>query len=134
MNELTKRFISVYNKLLLDEKVDNATDFAKKIGVSRSLMTEILKGRTNVGVIPLQNTVKLFQIDANYLLTGIVADCPGEALEMGEPAHRYGSCMSCQDKERIISSQADTIALLREKVEAIKDRNKDNKEDLKQTG
>ena len=62
--------MSVYNMLLNEHITTGFKDFASKIGVSTSMITEISKGRSNVGVTALQNTVDLFNVDANWLLTG----------------------------------------------------------------
>ncbi|MDO9255446.1 MAG: helix-turn-helix transcriptional regulator [Bacteroidales bacterium] len=101
MNDLTKRFIDVYNSLLVANKVANASDFAQKIGVSSSLITEILKERTNVGITPLQNAVIYFNLDANYLLSGKAGEHE-KALE----------CSRCADKDTIISLLKEKIAYL----------------------
>jgi len=70
-NDLTIRFIEVYNYLLRTKKVSNVSDFAKKIGISNSMMTEINKYRSNVGIKAIQNTVNSFSIvDSEWLLTG----------------------------------------------------------------
>jgi phage repressor protein C with HTH and peptisase S24 domain len=70
MNELSIRFIEVYNYLLLNNIISGNKDFALKIGVSASMVTEITKGRSNVGVTALQNIVSRFDIDGDWLLTG----------------------------------------------------------------
>lgn len=70
INDVTKRFIEVYNRLITEKKVNGAKDFAKSIGVSTSMMTEISKGRSNVGVTALQNIVLLYEVDSHWLLTG----------------------------------------------------------------
>ncbi|MBY0487396.1 MAG: hypothetical protein K2P85_09465 [Flavobacteriaceae bacterium] len=71
MKEITIRFIEVYNFLLETKKADNASDFAKKIGISTSLMNEILKGRSNVGVKPIQSTVNyFFGLSLDYIIKG----------------------------------------------------------------
>lgn len=71
MDEITSRFLEAYKHLLSTKKVTDAKDFADKIGVSTSLMTEISKGRSNVGIKAIQNTVKLFgEIGSEWLITG----------------------------------------------------------------
>ncbi|WP_289665548.1 S24 family peptidase [Flavobacterium panacagri] len=71
MKEITLRFIEVYNHFLLAKKVDSASDFAKKVGISTSMMNEILKERTNVGIKPIQNTVHVFpEICLEWLIKG----------------------------------------------------------------
>lgn len=70
INDVTKRFIEAYNRLITEKKINGAKDFAKSIGVSTSMMTEISKGRSNVGVTALQNIVLLYEVDSHWLLTG----------------------------------------------------------------
>src|SRR5690554_6541391 len=57
MKDITSRFLEVYNYLLESKKITNASDFAKKIGISTSLMSEIGEGRSNAGLKTLQKTV-----------------------------------------------------------------------------
>lgn len=74
ISNVTKRFIEAYNKLIAEKKVSGAKDFANSIGISTSMMTEISKGRSNVGVTALQNIVNSFNVDAYWLLTGVEND------------------------------------------------------------
>lgn len=72
MKEVTNRFIDVYNYLMNNNYITNPSDFSKKIGISTSMMNEILKGRSNAGIKVIQNTVMEFNfINAEYLITGI---------------------------------------------------------------
>lgn len=71
MNDLTKRFIDVYDYLLDQKKIASSRDFASRIGISSSMMTEIIKKRSNAGITPIQNTVNYFnEINSEWLLTG----------------------------------------------------------------
>lgn len=70
MSELNKRFSIFYDELIIKNKIKNASDFAKKLGVSTSLMTEINKNRTIVGTSVIQNSVNEFGLNANWLYTG----------------------------------------------------------------
>ncbi len=56
----------------LNEKgiVSGYKDFASQISVSTSMITEISKGRSNVGATALQNIVCVFSINGDWLLTG----------------------------------------------------------------
>ena len=69
-NELSSRFITAYEALLKGGQVADKRDFALRIGVSPSMVTEISKGRSNVGTLAIQNVVSMFNIDADWLLTG----------------------------------------------------------------
>ncbi len=69
-NEVSARFIEAYETLLKDKKVSDKRDFAAKLGISASMVTEISKGRSSVGTSAIQNIVLQFNIDAKWLLTG----------------------------------------------------------------
>lgn len=69
-NELSARFITAYKALIDSKQVADKRDFALKIGISPSMVTEISKGRSNVGTLAIQNIVSLFGINADWLLTG----------------------------------------------------------------
>jgi transcriptional regulator with XRE-family HTH domain len=71
MNDITNRFIEIYAYLLEQKKVSNPSHFAKMIDISTSMINEILKGRSNAGINPIQNTVKKFtEVNSEWLLTG----------------------------------------------------------------
>lgn len=71
MNDVTSRFLDVYEYLKTKKIIANSRNFANELNISTSLFTEISKKRTNAGMIPIQNLLKKFQdIDANWLLTG----------------------------------------------------------------
>jgi hypothetical protein len=70
MNDVTIRFIEVYNYLLSVKATIGPKDFAEKIDVSTSMITEIIKGRSNVGVKAIQNTVKIFSVSPFFLFYG----------------------------------------------------------------
>lgn len=69
-NEISSRFIEAYEQLLRNNKIADKKDFATKIGISPSMVTEISKGRSAVGTTAIQNIVLVFGISANWLLTG----------------------------------------------------------------
>lgn len=70
MNDVTIRFIEVYNYLLSVKAIIGPKDFAEKIDVSTSMITEIIKGRSNVGVKAIQNSVKTFSVSPFFLFYG----------------------------------------------------------------
>ena len=69
-NILSSRFIQAYERLLADNKTKDKKDFAAKIGISSSMVTEISKGRSAVGATAIQNIVLVFGISPSWLLTG----------------------------------------------------------------
>lgn len=69
-NDISARFIDAYETLLNRKEVSDKRDFATKLGISASMITEISKGRSSVGTLAIQNIVSLFNINADWLLTG----------------------------------------------------------------
>lgn len=69
--DISKRFIEAFENLIKEGKVADKKDFASKIGISASMVTEISKGRSNVGTLAIQNIVSQFNVSGDWLLTGI---------------------------------------------------------------
>ena len=69
-NDISARFIEAYEALLTRKRVSDKRDFATKLGISASMVTEISKGRSSVGTSAIQNIVSQFSISADWLLTG----------------------------------------------------------------
>lgn len=69
--DISKRFIEAFENLVKEGKVADKKDFASKIGISASMVTEISKGRSNVGTLAIQNIVSQFNVSGDWLLTGI---------------------------------------------------------------
>jgi|GEM_PF-3147392 len=125
MNDVTKRFIEVYTTLINDKIVSNASDFAQKIGVSTSLITEMLKGRSNVGVTTLQNTVKYFHVDVNYILLGEKTAQSDNTPINYQAVKPPGDCTQCEGKDRLIFAQKQTIDAQLTAIDALKKRIED---------
>lgn len=70
INDVTSRFIEAYKYLIDIGKITDKKEFANKLGISSSMMTEISKGRSNVGVLAIQNIVKYFSVSSSWLLMG----------------------------------------------------------------
>ena len=68
--DVSSRFIEVLNELLKRGCLRDKKAFASSVGCSTSMITEISKGRSNVGVSVLQNTVLNFGVSATWLLVG----------------------------------------------------------------
>lgn len=69
-NEISARFIKAYNTLVEMGQISDKKDFASKIGISPSMVTEISKGRSSVGLTAIQNIVSSFNVSSEWLLTG----------------------------------------------------------------
>lgn len=71
MNDITKRYLSLISQLIEIERVKDSKDFANAIGVSVSSITEISKGRSNVGLAAIQKTVLKFPaVNLDWLISG----------------------------------------------------------------
>ncbi|MHB1921884.1 MAG: hypothetical protein ACYCOO_06565 [Chitinophagaceae bacterium] len=69
--EVTRRFLDFFHYLKSQHKVKSASSFATQLGVSTSMMTELKKGRSQLGLKTLQQTVLLYrELDPHWLLTG----------------------------------------------------------------
>lgn len=96
MNSISLRFKEVLEYLTSSGEVSNNKDFASKIGISTSMITEICKGRSNVGSLTLQNIVLAFPIiNALWLLTGI-----GSMLQKTRNNHKL-KCKNCRSNPRL---------------------------------
>lgn len=70
-NDITQRYLLLIKTLIDNKEVSSGKEFAQRIGVSPSSITEIDKGRTNVGLSALQKTVQTFPlINLDWLING----------------------------------------------------------------
>ena len=124
MENITDRFIECYRFLLSKDFVKNAGKFAETIEISPSMMTEISKKRSGVGLLAIQNTVLKYPIiNAEWLLTG-----SGEMLRQSPPppsptAEETATINSLRQlvevKEQIIEAQEKQIAALKATLELV---------------
>ena len=70
ITELTHRFTKTLDYLINNNYISDYKSFAKSISISASMITEIVKGRSNVGLQAIQNTVLYYPINPAWLLTG----------------------------------------------------------------
>jgi hypothetical protein len=115
-NNISTRFIEVINALIASGKVANKKAFATAVGCSTSMITEIAKGRSNVGVSALQNTVLQYCVDATWLLTGQGEMFAVEAQTAGDQAADHLLMMMIEKKDAVIQQQAEELGQLREQV------------------
>ena len=127
MEDVTFRFIEVYNRILSDGIVSGAKDFAHKLDISSSMMTEIVKGRSNIGLKGIQNIVLRFNVNSEWLFTGkgnmlIVSDQVSSLVHSAEKSNqgRIGSpgCERCKIKDELIESLRQTIESTRLTIDA----------------
>lgn len=71
MKDVNIRFLEFYNYLIEHKIISSAVDFSSRVDVSTSLITELKKNRTNIGVKLIQNSVKEFGLNANWVLANV---------------------------------------------------------------
>lgn len=112
MNDVTIRFLECYKYLLHTNEVSSPSNFAKKLGVSSSLITEICKERTNAGMRPIQKLISIFPVfNATWLLTG-----GDEMLKKTEDDENK----EVPDHSYVIEVQAKLINRLEEQIKELK--------------
>ena len=121
LGDITTRFLDAVSWLINEKKAHDKKEIATNLGVSTSLMTEISKGRSNVGVLLLQNIVIKYSISAEWLLTG-----NGSMLKTETPLEDTSNNVLTPENgvlntlKGIIKEQALEIARLELEVEKLK--------------
>ncbi|RXK81462.1 hypothetical protein [Filimonas effusa] len=117
MQDVTDRFLIFYNYLLDKKIIKNASDFTKKLGIASSVMTEINKRRTEVGLKVLQGTVREFAhlVNANWLLSGT-----GDMIPRKELASPDSFLLDlCAEKDKTIAALEYTITVQSKLIEQL---------------
>lgn len=116
MNDITIRFLNIYEYLKGQKIVDNPKNFASEINISTSLFTEICKMRTNAGITPIQNLLIRYQeINANWLLTG-----EGTMLKKGSIEMNINYKELAEARLEIIAFKDEKIELLKKEIKELK--------------
>ena len=119
--DISSRFIEVLNELLKRGCLPDKKAFALSVGCSTSMITEISKGRSNVGVSVLQNTVLNFGVSANWLLVGTGEMFSSEEKQKGKTA--YYSPVSGVNENVTEYTNPENPTLLSERVAHLKKEN-----------
>jgi transcriptional regulator with XRE-family HTH domain len=115
MDTLSVRFLKAYDYLKNNSLVTGQRDFAAKIGVSTSMITEIVKGRSNVGASALQNIVIAFdEFNADWILTG-----KGEMLKTEETKSPPTNQIEIHSNDPLVNRLFDTIEKKDLKIEEL---------------
>lgn len=122
--DISSRFIEVLNELLKRGCLPDKKAFASSVGCSTSMITEISKGRSNVGVSVLQNTVQNYGVSATWLLVGTGDMFVNEEAD----AHNDSNAEPMVDKllgiidkkDDIIRQQAEDVGQLRAELAQLK--------------
>jgi transcriptional regulator with XRE-family HTH domain len=113
-SELTERFLQAYNTLLKQTPALTLKDFTSSIGVSPSLMTEMRKGRSDVGVKALQNIVIAYNISPEWLLLG-----EGEMMRSAQPSSKSTDTPPSTDNTEIEQLRQEVQRLKDEKIKLL---------------
>ena len=119
--DISSRFIEVLNELLKRGCLRDKKAFASSVGCSTSMITEISKGRSNVGVSVLQNTVLNFGVSATWLLVGTGEMFANEDKQKGKPV--YYSPVSGVNENITEYTNPENPTLLSERVSHLKKEN-----------
>ena len=89
------RVIQAINYLLTSKIVTNKSDFARKMSIGTTNLSEILGNRQTANLDLIQKLITVFNISPDWLLTG-----KGEMLRDGEPPTaptNHNECVSSQN-------------------------------------
>ena len=120
--DISSRFIEVLNELLKRGCLRDKKAFASSVGCSTSMITEISKGRSNVGVSVLQNTVLNFGVSATWLLVGTGEMFTNEEKQQGKTAY-YSPSVSGVNENMTEYTNHENPTLLSERVSHLKKEN-----------
>ena len=120
--DISSRFIEVLNELLKRGCLRDKKAFASSVGCSTSMITEISKGRSNVGVSVLQNTVLNFGVSATWLLVGTGEMFTNEEKQHGKTAY-YSPSVSGVNENMTEYTNHENPTLLSERVSHLKKEN-----------
>ncbi len=123
MNDITTRFLDVYEWLKKEKLVLTPKGFAYEIEVSTSLITEICKKRTNAGITPIQNLINRFpQVNSNWLLTGQGDMLKSELKKEDKPSTEGTNTVELEHLRKENTMQAKIIAGLEFQVATLEQR------------
>lgn len=120
--DVSSRFIEVLNELLKRGCLRDKKAFALSVGCSTSMITEISKGRSNVGVSVLQNTVLNFGVSATWLLVGAGEMFVNEEKKKGKTVY-YSPAVSGVNENITEYNNSENPTLLSERVTHLKKEN-----------
>ena len=120
--DISSRFIEVLNELLKRGFLRDKKTFASSVGCSTSMITEISKGRSNVGVSVLQNTVLNFGVSATWLLVGAGEMFVNDEKQKGKTAY-YSPAVIGVNENLTEYNNHENPTLLSERVSHLKKEN-----------
>lgn len=120
--DVSSRFIEALNELLKRGFLRDKKAFASSVGCSTSMITEISKGRSNVGVSVLQNTVLNFGVSATWLLVGTGEMFVSDEKQKGKTAY-YSPAVSGVNENVTEYTNTENNTILSERVSHLKKEN-----------
>ena len=120
--DISSRFIEVLNELLKRGCLRDKKAFASSVGCSTSMITEISKGRSNVGVSVLQNTVLNYGVSATWLLVGTGEMFVNDEKQKGKTAY-YSTAVSGVNENVTEYNNHENPTILSERVSHLKKEN-----------
>jgi len=66
-NDIRKRFVDVYERLIEDQKVQNKNQFAISVGTTHSVISLILRGERLASMSMVEKLITTYNVNANYL-------------------------------------------------------------------
>lgn len=120
--DVSSRFIEALNELIKRGFLRDKKAFASSVGCSTSMITEISKGRSNVGVSVLQNTVLNYGVSATWLLVGTGEMFDNEEKQQGKTAY-YSPAVSGVNENLTEYTNPENNTLLSERVSHLKKEN-----------
>ena len=120
--DISSRFIEVLNELLKRGCLPDKKAFALSVGCSTSMITEISKGRSNVGVSVLQNTVLNYGVSATWLLVGTGEMFTNEEKQKGKTAY-YSTAVSGVNENMTEYTNPENPTLRSERVAHLTEKN-----------
>ena len=120
--DVSSSFIEALNELLKRGFLRDKKAFASSVGCSTSMITEISKGRSNVGVSVLQNTVLNFGVSATWLLVGTGEMFVSDDKQKGKTAY-YSPAVSGVNENITEYNNHENPTLLSERVAHLKKEN-----------
>lgn len=125
----------------VEKKGISLNSFSQRLGVSNSYFSKMIKNKASVGSNIIENILRIYpDLNTRWLLTGegnmLNTNNNIEGIDKSELP--TGPCQQCEQRERVIASQAKTIALLEDKIESLEkgshNGSNDRSNDYRQTG
>lgn len=120
-------------KYYIDYKHETVNSFTHKCEFSSGLIAKLITNKTAIGSDKLMKIFQTFpDLSPTWLLTGngeMILNLIVENSIIMEPTIKYGRCLHCEEKERLIKQQQERIEELKDTISILKD-NRSTKRNL----